>query len=183
MKSLQVFTRGNWVRILVGAPLLLTALVAASLVAVPQVGQAQGAAPVQPADLTATVGDTQATLAWDDPLDGSITGYEYLQAQVAKLTASDGGAGENFGSSVSVDGDTAVVGAPRDNGDKAAAYVLTRQSGAWSQVAKLTASDGTAVNSFGISVSVDGDTVVVGAHQDDYSKGAAYVFTKPANGG
>ena len=124
--------------------------------------------PAKPAGLSAIAGDTQAALTWDDPSNNSITGHEYLQgAQVTKLTASDGAAGDNCGRSVSVDGNTAVVGAPGENGGRGMAYVLTRQSGEWSQVAKLTASDRASNDEFGRSVSVDGDTVVVGAHYDD----------------
>ena len=138
--------------------------------------------PRKPAGLTATAGGARATLTWDDPSDGSITRYDYLKAQAAKLTASDGAAEDELGYSVAVDGDTAVVGAHGDNGDQGAAYVLTRQSGVWGQVAKLTASDGAALDHFGISVEVDGDTVVVGSVFDDSMKGSAYVFKKP-NGG
>ena len=53
----------------------------------------------------------------------------------------------------------------------------------WTQVAKLTADDGAASDEFGISVSIDGDTVVVGAHADDdkgSQSGSAYVFTRDA---
>ena len=67
--------------------------------------------PAQPTGLTAEAGDTQATLAWDDPSDGSIIEYDYLQAQVGKLTGFDGAANDYFGHSVVVDGDTMVVGA------------------------------------------------------------------------
>ena len=161
------------------------AAVAVLLIAVPQVGKAQGTVPSKAGDLTATVKSTQVTLGWNDPSDTSITGYEYLQAQIAKLTASDGVAGDLFGHSVAVDGDTAVVGAYEDENEKGAAYVLAKDSsGAWSQVAKLTASDGDASSDgeagdiFGWSVAVDWDTVVVGARYDD----SAYVFTKPGTG-
>ena len=142
--------------------------------------------PAKPTGLTATAGDGQATLTWDDPSDSSITGYDYLQAQVAKLTASDGATNDLFGYSVAVAGDTMVVGAEGYDGDKGAAYVFTRQSGEWTQVVKLTASDGAATDSFGHSVAVDGNTLVVGAGWDDdngYDSGSAYVFTKPASGG
>ena len=138
--------------------------------------------PAQPTGLTATGGDGQATLTWDDPSDGSITGYDYLQAQVAKLTASDGAYGDHFGASVAVDGDTAVVGAYGDDNNRGAVYVLTRQSGTWGEVAKLTASDKDAGDKFGSTVAVDGDTVVVAAYGDDNYKGSAYLFTKPASG-
>ena len=162
-EGLHAFRRRNWLRILVAAALLL--LMAALWIAVPQVGQAQGAAPAQPTGLTATAGGAQATLTWDDPSDSSIIWYEYLQAQGAKLAASDGGSSDYFGYSIAVDGDTAVVGADGDP-DGGAAYLFTRLSGAWSQVAKLTAFDGDLVD-FGWSVAVDADTVVVGAYRDD----------------
>ena len=182
---MRAFKPWNWVRVLVAVPLLLTA---ALWVMAPQLGQAQGTAPAQPTGLAAAGADRQAALTWDDPSDSSITGYEYLQAQVAKLTGSDGAADDNFGWSVAVDGDTAVVGAINDddNGvNSGSAYVYIRQSGAWSQAAKLTASDGAPGDFFGHSVAVDGDTVVVGAYRDDENglhSGSAYVFTKPATG-
>ena len=145
--------------------------------------------PAAPAGLAATVKSTQVALGWDDPSDASITGYEYL-LQIAKLTASDGVAADLFGHSVAVDGDTAVVGSYKDDSQKGAAYVLTRDSssGAWSEVAKLTASDGNDGDLFGKAVAVDGSTVVVGARQGDASgtvanSGAVYVFTKPTTSG
>jgi len=54
-----------------------------------------------------------------------------------KLTASDGAAGDNFGTSVSVSGDTAVIGAGYDDvgassGDQGSAYVFVRSGIAWS---------------------------------------------------
>ena len=93
--------------------------------------------------------------------------------QVAKLTADDGAAGDEFGYSVSIDGDTMVVGAHYDDdkGDNSgSAYVFTRDTAGdlasgWTQVAKLTADDGAADDSFGYSVSIDGDTVVIGAYR------------------
>ena len=183
-KVLGAFKHRHTVWMLLAALLLLLAVVGVLLVAVPQVGQAQNMAPVKPNGLTATVKSTQVTLEWNDPSDTSISGYEYL-LQVAKLTASDGVAGDLFGHSVAVDGDTAVVGAYQHGSGKGAAYVLAKDSsGAWSQVAKLTASDGGASSDgeagdiFGWSVAVDGDTVVVGARYDD----SAYVFTKPSGG-
>jgi hypothetical protein len=105
--------------------------------------------------------------------------------EVAKLIASDGDRGDGFGFSVSVDGDTALVGAWGDDerGERAgAAYVYERNHGgtnAWGQVRKLTASDGERDDGLGWSVSVDGDTVVVGAWKEDEradNAGAAYIF-------
>ncbi len=104
--------------------------------------------------------------------------------QLAKLTPRDGLEDDFFGGSVSVSGDTAVIGAwgDDDNGDKSgSAYVFTRTAGIWTQQAKLLPSDGVVEGYFGWSVSVDGDTAVIGAWGDDdngpYS-GSAYVFTR-----
>jgi hypothetical protein len=101
--------------------------------------------------------------------------------QAAKLTASDAQAGDNFGWSVSVYGDTLVVGAWRENSKTGAAYVFTRSGTTWSQQAKLTASDAQADDEFGQSVSVYGDTLVVGAWGEDSkgnNAGAVYVYTR-----
>ncbi len=87
-------------------------------------------------------------------------------SQQAKLTASDPAAFDEFGYSVAVSGDTAVIGAYGDDdggSDSGSAYVFTRTGGVWSQQAKLTASDAAASDWFGWSVAVSGDTAVIGA--------------------
>ena len=155
--------------------------------------EAQAAAP---SELTADVGDEQVKLSWDDPGDSTIAKYQLIQIDTSKLNASDGLRGDEFGYSVAVDDDTAVIGAYQDDhtdagGNAGSAYVFTKVSGVWSQVAKLTASDGDTSDEFGYSVAVSGETVVVGAHLDDHTdgdgdtdddEGAAYVFTKPFTG-
>src|ERR1022692_923729 len=105
------------------------------------------------------------------------SGTTWTQQQT--LPAPDGVAGNLFGFSVSVSGDTAVVGAPNqdENDSPGAAYVFTRSGTTWTQQQKLTASDGSLVNEFGISVSVSGDTAVVGAFQQQ-PVAAAYVFVR-----
>ncbi len=103
-----------------------------------------------------------------------------------KLTASDGAAGDNFGVSVSVSGETAVVGALSDdigaNANQGSAYVFVRNGTTWTQQQQLTASDGAANDQVGFSVAVSGETVVVGAWQDDTgantNQGSAYVFVR-----
>ena len=69
-----------------------------------------------------------------------------------------------------------------DNGsDSGSAYVFMRTGTTWTEQAKLTASDGAAVDEFGVSVAIAGDTIVVGAWQDDdngANSGSAYVFTR-----
>ena len=134
-------------------------------------------------------GDTVLVGAREDDDKGSNSGSAYVfirsgttWTQQAKLTASDGVADDQFGFSVSVSGDTVVVAAPLDddNGtNSGSAYLFTRSGTTWTQQSKLTASDGAAGDFFGISVSMSGDTVVVGAREDDdkgANSGSAYVF-------
>ena len=79
-----------------------------------------------------------------------------------KILAADGVAGDNFGYSVAIDGDTAVIGAQTDD-TWGSVYVLVRSGAAWTQQAKLTASDRAANDAFGYSVAIEGDTIVVSA--------------------
>jgi hypothetical protein len=109
--------------------------------------------------------------------------------QQAKLTAQDAGERDQFASSVAIDGDTALVGADHDavgvNGAQGSAYVFTRSGAAWTQRAKLTASDGTAGAGFGRSVAIQGNTALVGAwfplEFGSPREGAAYVFLGSGN--
>lgn len=114
-------------------------------------------------------------------------GWSGTLHQNAKLTASDGGAIDYFGRSVSISGSAVVVGAEGvDNGanlNQGAAYVFVKPPGGWAnmnETAKLTASDGTYGDSFGSSVAIRGNTIVVGAYLDDFGsgfdRGSAYVF-------
>jgi MYXO-CTERM domain-containing protein len=98
--------------------------------------------------------------------------------QQAELLASDGAANDYFGFSVSVSGETAVVGVYGKNSETGAAYVFVRSGATWTQQAKLLAADGSAGDSFGRSVSVAGDTAVVGAPGRDSLTGGAYVFVR-----
>jgi len=97
--------------------------------------------------------------------------------QQAELNASDGASNDFFGISVSVYGDIAVIGANDDDVGNGSAYVFTRSGSTWTQQAKLNASDGAASDDFGVSVSVYGNTAVIGALGDDRNKGSAYVFS------
>lgn len=94
-----------------------------------------------------------------------------------------------FGHAVALDGDTAVVGAPYDDGegtDAGAAYVFRRGGDGWRQVARLTAPEAWDFDRFGFSVAVRRGTVAVGADRRDRGKvldcGAVYVF-RERNGG
>src|SRR5690606_25340027 len=97
-------------------------------------------------------------------------------SEPAQLTASDGTAGDWFGQSVSVSGDSALVGAHGDDSFRGSAYVFVGSGGSWAQQAKLRASDGASNDYFGWSVSVSGDTALVGAYGDDSRQGSSYVF-------
>ena len=104
--------------------------------------------------------------------------------QEAKLTPNDGAAGDLFGYSVAVDGSTAVVGAQSADApevDSGATYVFQWNGSAWTQEAKLVASEGEADDRFGFSVALSADTAVVGAFHEGVRKshtGAAYVFQR-----
>jgi len=101
--------------------------------------------------------------------------------QQAKLLASDGEAGDNFGCYVSLDKDTALIGAWLDEDYAGSAYVFVRNGTTWAQQAKLLASDGKPNNLFGWSVSLDNDTALIGAYWTDDNgthSGSVYVFTR-----
>jgi len=105
-----------------------------------------------------------------------------------QLIGNDSSFLDALGGAVAIDGDTAVVGAlladapggPPVMG-AGAVYVFTRAGTAWVQQAKLTADDAMQGQSFGQTVAIDGNTVVVGANTDSTAgaaAGAVYVFTR-----
>jgi hypothetical protein len=93
--------------------------------------------------------------------------------QHSHLFADDGSSKDWFGTSVAISGDTVVVGAFQDNlsdsqNDAGSAYVFIRAGDSmWSQQDHLVADDAAANDSFGWSVAIDGDTIVVGAWEDN----------------
>ena len=102
--------------------------------------------------------------------------------QQTKLLATDAQAGGNFGFSVALDGNTAIIGASHYRSSEIeAAYIFTRSGSTWTQQAKLLASDRQLGDHFGLSVALDGNTAIVGAPYEDTGKnnaGAAYLFTR-----
>ena len=98
---------------------------------------------------------------------------------LAELVAADGASGDGFGSSVVLEGKTLVVGSPYSMGI-GGAYIFTGSGATWAQIAKLTASDGTAGSQFGFAVAISGTTVAVGAPMQ--AGGAVYLFVEPATG-
>ncbi|MFZ5819187.1 MAG: S-layer homology domain-containing protein [Chloroflexota bacterium] len=146
-----------------------------------------------------------------EPAAGAV--YVFIRSgdtwsQQAYLKASNTETGDNFGISVAISGDTLVVGAPGEdsnatgvNGSEennfadaaGAAYVFTRSGTTWSQQAYLKASNTEAIDGFGASVAISGNTIVVGAPVEDSGasgvngdqadnsapqSGAMYVFTR-----
>ncbi|MYB92867.1 T9SS type A sorting domain-containing protein [Candidatus Poribacteria bacterium] len=109
-------------------------------------------------------------------------GTEWVEQ--TKLVAPDARAGDYFGISVAIDGDTALVGAHRINkptADAGSVYVFERLGNSWIQTAHLTAPDATKFAYFGFSVGIDEDTAIIGATRDDEAgsdAGAAYVFVR-----
>ena len=108
------------------------------------------------------------------------TGTSWIEQQ--KLTASDGAAHDLFGSSVSISGGYAVIGAQCDDDNGSAsgsAYIYHFNGTSWIEQQKLTASDGAGADYFGRSVSISGDYALIGAiHDDDNgtNSGSAYIY-------
>src|SRR5438445_220777 len=137
---------------------------------------------------------------FDDNAGGANAGSAYVFIKnpvtgiwtlTTKLLASDGASSDEFGTSVAIDGDNAVIGAPLHSKDpllanvEGAAYVFVRDppTESWSQQAELFASDGGVEDAFGTSVAISCDTVVVGARGDGVYAGSAYVFVRDTSTG
>jgi hypothetical protein len=149
----------------------------------------------------------------DNSLGAAGAAYIFVRSggtwsQQAYLKASNTGSGDRFGRAVAIDGDTVVIGAYQEassatgvNGDQldnganlsGAVYIFVRSAGVWTQQAYLKASNTAAIDFFGYSVGVSGDTVVAGALSEDSNatgvngdasnnsatdSGAAYVFVR-----
>jgi|GEM_PF-1956870 len=102
--------------------------------------------------------------------------------QQAKIIAADGSAGDQFGRSVSIDGEFAVVGAWQNSNERGASagavYVYRLDGSEWTQYVKLLAPDGELGDRFGSSVAVQGGRIVAGAANGGFfGEGRAYVFS------
>ena len=99
-----------------------------------------------------------------------------LITEAQKVVDADASTYDNFGWSVSASGDYALIGSPQDDNNAqqnvGSAYIFKRST-SWTQQLQLTAGD--QYDNFGMSVSLDGDYALVGAHRA-YPSGAAYVF-------
>jgi hypothetical protein len=121
--------------------------------------------------------------------------------EVKKIVASDTGATDHFGYSVSISGDHAIVGSPIDAEDATggntlnsagSAYTFERDgNGNWNQTQKIVPADRAGADLFGASVSISADYAIVGAYQEDENPvggntlsnaGSAYIFKRDGNG-
>lgn len=122
-----------------------------------------------------------------------IRGWEYRE----KLLAEDLSKAGYFGSSIAASGNYVIIGAHRESKDAfgsnrsegaGAAYVFKKEeNGKWIQKQKLTASDRTSADFFGVSASLAGDNMIIGASADTRvdpqpHNGSAYIFTKNNDG-
>jgi hypothetical protein len=105
-----------------------------------------------------------------------------LVQQGSKLTATEEAGKGEFGHDValSADGETALIGAPRDGGETGAAVVLTRSGSTWIEQAKLTSGESVEEGHFGhnVALSGDGDTAAISAPTFDQGSGAVWIFTR-----
>jgi hypothetical protein len=96
-------------------------------------------------------------------------------------TGAVGNAQQGVSVSLSADGNTAIVGANRDNNFAGAVWVFTRSGNVWTQQgSKLVATNPIGAARFGISVdlSSDGNTAIIGGHTDNANAGAVWIFTR-----
>jgi len=159
----------------------------------------------QTAELTASDGAAYDALGWTVAVSGDTIAagapgsnnaqgavYVYTKpgggwtdaTQTAELSASDGAASDQLGSSVGVSSDTITAGAPqRTVGQhlaQGAVYVWEKPGGGWAdgtQTSELTASDGASGDDLGASVAVSGSTIVAGSPRRSLNKGVLYVYS------
>ncbi len=117
-------------------------------------------------------------------LFGLLTHLNVYLAQETKVFPDDSARNTQFGNSVSISGEYAIIASSRDNAvnhNGGSAYIFKNDGSGWIQTAKLIPNDGAADDMFGNSVAIYGDYAVVGAYLNDEhgtNCGAAYVFKR-----
>jgi len=124
-----------------------------------------------------------------DLVNGVSTGAAYISefngstwSAPIRITAPDAASNDRFGNSVSISGDTLVVGASNDHVGgvrTGSAYVFKKQGATWNFIARLNANDAADADSFGAQVAISGSTIAVSAPDDDdlgFFTGGVYVF-------
>ncbi|HWX97880.1 MAG TPA: IPT/TIG domain-containing protein [Solirubrobacteraceae bacterium] len=103
------------------------------------------------------------------------------EAEEAQCLREPGECGLGSSVALSADGNTALIGAPRENGRAGAAWVFKRSGSTWSRIEALTAgAEELGEGRFGrsLALSADGNIALVGAPRDHGNQGAAWVFTR-----
>ena len=138
--------------------------------------------------------ETAVVTAFSATVNGVVaqgSAYVYTKAgdtwsESQKLTASDGGLFDNFGASVAISSEAVAIGANGatvgQNPAQGAVYVFTKSGSTWVQTQKLVANDGAAFDNFGLSVAMEGPTIVVGSPvamiDGKFGQGAVYRFAR-----
>ena len=137
----------------------------------------------------------------DADTGGSSSGAAYLFGQdvggpngwshLTTTAASDAQAGDRYGASLALDGDTLIVGAPLEDTnqlDGGAIYVLQQDQGGqdnWGELLKTDALGSVALDDFSATIDVSGDLIAIGAYQNDdfgSNTGAVYLFERDTGG-
>jgi len=98
------------------------------------------------------------------------------QNEIQKLIASDGTPHDYFGTSVAVDGDFMIIGAPlnEENGyDAGAVYIYEYDGETWNEVQQIL---GQEFAQLGGAVDIEGNVAVIGAIGDDWLRGGVYIY-------
>ena len=106
-----------------------------------------------------------------------------LEAKLIGMGAT-GSASQGFSVALSADGNTAIVGGIGDNTNAGAAWVFTRSGGVWNQQGNKLVGIGAVGNAqqgVAVSLSADGNTLLVGGNRDNNFAGAVWVFTRSGN--
>lgn len=129
---------------------------------------------------------------WDDVRDNVDQGSTYVHVrngaswtQQTQIASSNGEKNESFGNSISISGDTALIGEYMGdvgaNRDQGRVFVFVRAKAGWELQATLLAGDGGVDEYFGVSVALSGDLALVGSYADsgaNRSQGAVYVYSR-----
>jgi hypothetical protein len=173
--------------------------VSGSLIAVAALGDASNATGVNGSPANSSKPTSGAVYVFAETSPG-------VWAQEAYIKGSNPDSNDRFGRSIALNGSTLVVGADGEDSadignqannsasDSGAAYAFFRNAGVWTQQAYLKASNIGGGDLFGLSVAVSGDTIAVGAHNEDgngsgvnapqndlgFNSGAVYLFNRIA---
>ncbi|MFC1719066.1 FG-GAP repeat protein, partial [Candidatus Poribacteria bacterium] len=99
-----------------------------------------------------------------------------------KVCAPDADGNDEFGYSICISGDRAIVGSWGDDSNRGSAYIYKHIGNDWVLEKKIVADDGTYNDQFGVSVFIDGDYAIVGAYRNWNHRGSAYIFHRSEGG-